>query len=580
MPTLCEPIELPCPSPRLRSDKESQVSARLIDLPLEKAKPIMPASDPPHNKQRALPPSDDPHVDSRGWVPSLIWLIPLIAALIGIGLVISAVATRGPVITISFTGAEGLEPGNTKIKYKAVDIGSVRSVKLSKDLSHVLVTVELSRDAREFAVKDSRFWIVRPRIGAGGVSGLGTLLSGAYIGADAGHSPDTEHSFTGLENPPVIVGEEKGRRYTLHGASLGSLDIGSPVFYRRVQVGRVVSFSLDKAGTGATIGVFIAAPFDRYVDTNSRWWHTSGIHFQLDSGGFKLTTQALATIIVGGISFQGPPGQPAGTPAPENMIFHLGSDKAHAMRKPDGIPLDAVMNFRRTVRGLSIGAPVDFRGIVVGEVTHIGVDYDAAHPSFSMPVTMRLYPGRFGDRFRENASTPDDVDEELLTQLVRHGLRGQLRTGNLLTGQLYVALDMFPTAAAAKLDLTRNPIELPTVPNTLDQLQTQVANIAGKLDRLPSYQIAKDLSESLKNADHLFSQLNTEIIPQAHDTLAAAKQTFDAAETTLRRNSPLQSDLHHALGELARTLASLNALSDSLERHPASLVRGRNADAP
>jgi paraquat-inducible protein B len=285
----------------------------------------MPASDVPRNDSGTTP-SRRPGPDTEprgGWLPSLIWFIPLLAALIGLTLVIRAISAHGPVITISFVGAEGVEAGKTKVRYKNVDIGSVRSVKLSKDLSHVLVKVELTRDARNFAVKDSRFWVVRPRIGAGGVSGLGTLLSGVYIGADAGHSPDTVQSFIGLETPPVIVGQEKGHRYTLHGTSIGSLDIGSPVFYRRVQVGRVVSDSLDKEGTGITIGVFIAAPFDQYVGTNSRWWHASGVHFQLDSGGFTLSTQSLAAVIVGGVSFLSPPGESAGRPAPENMIFGL-----------------------------------------------------------------------------------------------------------------------------------------------------------------------------------------------------------------------------------------------------------------
>jgi paraquat-inducible protein B len=543
----------------------------------------MAAVDPPPEGPATLPsPSQSSGPDKNprdGWLPSLIWLIPLIAALIGIGLLLRDLTDRGPVITISFNNAGGLEPGKTRVKYKSVDIGSVRSVRLSKDLSHVLVRVELTRDAQSFANRESRFWVVRPRIGAGGVSGLGTLLSGAFIGADAGHSPDAEQNFVGLETPPVIVGGEKGRRFTLHGGSLGSLDIGSPVFYRRVQVGRVVSFSLDRDGSGVTIGVFVAYPFDRYVATNTRWWHASGVHFRLDSDGFTLHTQALATVIIGGISFRAPIGEAAGTPAAASVRFRLAANEARAMRKPDGIPLHVVMNFNRTVRGLSIGAPVDFRGITVGDVTHIGIDYDPRTRSFSMPVAMRLYPGRLGSRFRENVSTPGDaLDQNLLAQLVKQGLRGQLRTGNILTGQLYVALDMFPNAPAAKPDLSGDPIELPTIPNTLDQLQAQVADIAKKLDKVPFGRIGSNLNDSLKDADHLFLRLDTEIVPQTRDTLVAARHSFGSAEATLRRGSPLQSDVHQALTELTRTLESLNALADYLERHPEALARGKPDD--
>lgn len=239
------------------------------------------------------------------------------------------------------------------------------------------------------------------------------------------------------------------------------------------------------------------------------------------------------------------------------------------------------MNFNRTVRGLSIGAPVDFRGIVVGEVTHIGIDYDPRTRGFSMPVSMRLYPGRLGNRFRENVPTPGNaIDQELLAQLVKRGLRGQLRTGNLLTGQLYVALDIFPKAPAAELDLSSDPIELPTLPNTLDQLQTQVADIARKLDRVPFDRVGSNLNDSLKDADRLFNRLDSDVVPQARDALVAAKRSFGSAEATLRQDSPLRSDVHQALQELTRTLESLNALSDYLERHPESLVRGKTRDGP
>ncbi|HLX01082.1 MAG TPA: MlaD family protein [Trinickia sp.] len=531
-----------------------------------------------------LPPDipDPVQVPKSKWLPSLVWLIPLIAALIGVALVVKAVVDRGPTITISFSSAEGLEPGGkTKVKYKDVDIGSVRTITLSKDRSRVFVEVQLTKEAENFAVKDTRFWVVRPRIGTSGVSGLNTLLSGAYIGVDAGKSTEAQTEFTGLETPPAVTGDQKGHQYTLRGESLGSIDIGSPVFYRRVQVGQVVSFSLDKDGTGVTIGVFINAPYDQYVGTNSRWWHASGVDLRLDSSGLKLNTQSLATVIVGGLAFQSPPGQAVGEPAPSDTVFRLSADESSAMREPDGPALTVVMKFNQSLRGLSPGATVDFRGIVLGEVTNIGVDYDPKARNFTMPVTMNLYPDRLGRRFRESVESGGTAaGKELLKALVAHGLRGQLRTGNLLTSQLYIALDMFPKAPPATVDVSQTPFELPTVPNTLDELQLQVADIAKKLDQVPFDQIGANLNSTLKNADALFKQLDTQVAPQARDTLAAAKQTFGAAEATLQQDSPLQSDVHQALTELTRTLQSLNALSDYLERHPESLLRGKPGDKP
>ena len=514
-----------------------------------------------------------------GWLPSLVWLVPLVAALIGIGLVVKSVFDRGPEITISFRSAEGLEPGKTQVKYKDVEIGTVKTIKLSKDLSHVLVDVQLKKEAEDFAVKGSRFWVVRPRVGASGVSGLNTLLSGAYIGVDAGRSPNAQTDFAGLETPPPVTGDDKGTSYVLHGDSLGSVDIGSPVYYRRVQVGQVVGFSLDKDGTGVTFNVFVNAPYDQYVGTNTRWWQASGVDLRLDSSGFKLNTQSLATVLLGGLAFQSPPNQTAGGPVSNGATFRLGSDEGDAMRDPDGLPVEVVMNFNQSLRGLSVGAPVDFRGIVLGNVTNIAIDYDPKTKNFLMPVTMNIYPERLGKRFRDLVEKKGEpAQRDILTRLVEHGLRGQLRTGNLLTSQLYVALDFFPKAQKVQIDLTRKPVELPTVPNTLDELQLQVADIAKKLDKVPFDQIGNNLNDALKHADQLFQQLDTQVAPQARDTLSAAKQTFTTAEATLQQDSPLQADVRGALKELTRTLQSLNNLADYMERHPESLLRGKPGD--
>jgi paraquat-inducible protein B len=542
--------------------------------------PIEPARKPGGG---GLPPNlPPPVIEPRSrWVPSLVWVIPLIAALIGIALVVKSVAGRGPTITISFTSAEGLEPGKTKLKYKDVDVGTVKTIVLSKDHTRVLVDVQLTKEASDFAVKDTRFWVVRPRVAASGVTGLGTLLSGAYIGVDAGKSAEDQTHFVGLESPPAVTGDQKGRKFTLRGDSLGSIDIGSPIYYRRVQVGQVAGFSLDKDGTGVTMQVFVNAPYDQYVGTNARWWHASGVDLRLDSSGFKLNTQSLATVVLGGIAFQTPPNQEPGPQAPDNMTFRLGSDESDAMRDPDGQPLRVVMNFNQSLRGLSVGAPIDFRGIVLGNVTSIAIEYDPAKRDFRMPVTMNIYPERLGKRFRESVPQADQaVGQELLSRLVANGLRGQLRTGNLLTSQLYVALDFFPKAAKVTVDVAADPVELPTVPNTLDELQLQVADIAKKLDAIPFDQIGNNLNSALLNANSLFKQLDTQVVPEARGTLASARKTFGEAQATLQQDSPLQSDVHQALQELTRTLQSLNALSDYLERHPESLVRGKQGDKP
>ncbi|WP_322080537.1 PqiB family protein [Paraburkholderia bannensis] len=541
-------------------------------------------------KGTRTPPGDDHFpgvgepqiVQPRRWLPSLVWIVPLIAALIGVALVVKSVAMRGPTLTLTFLSAEGLEPGKTKVKYKDVDIGSVRAIKLSPNLSHVLVTVELTKDAENFASKDSRFWVVRPRVGAGGVSGLGTLLSGAYIGADAGRSHETASDFTGLETPPAVTIDEKGHHYSLHSKDLGSLDIGTPIFYRRIQVGQVTGYSLDKDGMGVTVQVFVSAPYDQYVGTNTRWWHASGVDVKLDASGFKVNTQSLATVVAGGLAFQQPSGSPMGSQAPDNATFALADDEGDAMKEPDGAPSRVVMYFNQSLRGLAVGATVDFRGIALGQVTDIGIEYDLKQRNFTMPVTMDLYPLRLVRKNRGGAApTPGSPqDHEFIKRLVERGLRGQLRNGNLLTGQLYIALDVFPNAPPAKYNLDSNPMELPTVQNSLEELQQQVADITKKLNQVPFDKIGNNLNESLKSANELFGKVNDEILPQLHGTLEETQKTFHAAQATLQQDSPLQSDVHQAMQELTRTLQSLNSLTDYLERHPESLLRGKSGDKP
>ena len=530
---------------------------------------------PPTTAGAPLP---EPKVDkARHWLPSLVWLVPLIAALIGVGLVLKSYAEQGPTVVVSFHSGDGLEAGKTRVKYKDVDVGLVRAISLSQDLGKVLVTIDMNKDARRFTVADTRFWVVRPRIGVGGVSGLGTLLSGAYIGVDAGKSQETRSDFTGLEKVPQVAGDQKGSQYTLHSESLGSLDAGSPIYYRRIQVGQVIGYDLENHGQGVAIKVFVNAPYDQYVGKSTRWWHASGVDVRFDSSGFKLNTQSLAALLVGGISFESMGGRKPDTLAPPGADFLLASDQASALREPDGAPITTVLYFDQSVRGLSPGAAVDFRGIVLGEVRSVGVEFDPVKKDFRMPVTVDMYPNRLGRRVQETVADEKErnMGPLLLERMVSHGLRGQLRTGNLLTGQLYVALDFFPNAAPAKLDMNAYPLEVPTVPNALDELQTQIASIAHKLDKVPFEQIGNNLRDSLKSADALFKKVDGQVVPDVKETLGAARQTFSTAQNLLQQDSPVQSDLRTALQQLTQTLQSLSELSDYMERHPEALIRGK-----
>ncbi|SDI83202.1 intermembrane transport protein PqiB [Variovorax sp. OV700] len=523
-------------------------------------------------------------VRRREWLPSLIWLIPIVAALVGVMLIVKILMERGPEIVLTFETAEGLEANKTAVKYKDVQIGTVQSLRLARDRSHVRVQVQLNKEAEGFTAEDSRFWVVRPRLDTSGISGLGTLLSGAYIGADAGVSKETASEFKGLEVPPIVTRDASGQQFLLRATDIGSLDVGSPVYFRRIKVGQVAAYQLDGDGRGVTLRVFVNAPYDKFVGVNTRFWQASGIDAQLSASGFTLRTQSLATILLGGIAFKAPD-DAMGPLAKENTAFTLAEDETTAMKEPDGPPQTLLMYFNQSLRGLSPGAPVDFRGVVIGEVKSIGVEFDRAEREFRMPVLVQVYPDRLRRRAGETGEESRATQQERLRFLTEKGLRAQLRNGNLLTGSVYVALDFFPKAPPAKINLEKSPIELPTIANSLDEIQSQVQEIASKLNKVPYEQIAGDLrttlaalNKTLASTEQAVTRINTDVTPELTAAMKDVRKTVNNAERTLADDSPLQQDMRQTLRELTRAAGSVRVLTDYLERHPESLLRGKPDD--
>ncbi|WP_027803618.1 PqiB family protein [Paraburkholderia dilworthii] len=520
----------------------------------------------------------DPVVTRSRWRLSLIWLVPLVAALIGVSMVIHAWLSAGPEITILFKTAAGLEAGKTTVKYKDVTVGTVSTVALSDDGSHVVASVSLDRSARSLARADSRFWVVRPRLGMTGVSGMDTLLSGAYIGVDTGTSEAAHTAFTGLETPPAVIRGTPGTSFGIHADDLGSLDIGSPVYYRRIQVGRVASYSLDADGHGVSVQIFVDSPYDRFVTADTHFWNASGVDLSLGADGFKLKTQSVAAIVGGGIAFATPAGSTAAGPG--GSQFNLAKDEETAMAPPDGPAQYIELRFAQSLRGLSMGAPVVFSGINFGRVVSMKHDYDPATQRFPMIVGIEVYPQRLGPVLDKLPNMNGDIEKvaQFLSTMVAHGLRGQARSGNLLTGQLYISLEFVPNAAKVSYDADARPLTLPTASGGFDQLQEQMASIVGKIDKMPLDSIARHLDTGLADLDSTLKQINGQVLPATTQTLEQARQTFGAAQGMLAEDGPLQENLGQTLQEVQRTARSLRTLTDLLGRHPEALLRGRTAD--
>lgn len=522
----------------------------------------------------------EPQEKKSRWKPLLIWLIPLIALLIALSLAVKALLSHGPTIDVSFRTAEGLVAGKTTVRYKQVDIGVVRQIDLSDDRSHVIARIDLRKGASNFAAKDSRFWVVRPRIGTSGVSGIDTLLSGSYIEVDGGKSAEDKFEFTGLEVPPVISSDVPGKVFFLNADDLGSLDIGSPIYYRRINVGQITAYKLSDDGKNVELQTFIRAPYDKFVTTDARFWQASGIDVTLNASGFNLDTQSLASIVAGGIAF-GIPESSHATTAANHSRFNLWDSKGDALKEPDGQPRGVIMYFDHSLRGLTVGAPIDFMGIEIGNVKSVNAEFYDHYKQIRMRVEAVIYPSRV-----ENGQALNP-NSEIFKDFIEHGWRAQMRTGNLLTGQNYIALDKFPKAKPATLQiLGDNRVVIPTTPTELSGLQAQVSQIADKLTKFPLVEIGQDVRKTLNNmntaiesTDKLVKQLDGKVAPGLQATLDDVRKTVRSSESILSSDAPLQQDVRKALQQMTRAAASLQLMSDYIEQHPESIIRGKTPEA-
>lgn len=554
---------------------------------------------------RLAPEPSDAEV-RRSRAVSLVWLVPLLAALIAGWLAWTTYARQGPVVRISFETAEGIEPGSTKIRYREVEVGTVERVQIGEDLRRVVVTARMREDAGRFAGEGSQFWIVRPRVGTGGVSGLGTLVSGAYIEVDPGTSEERQSEFTGLEEPPQIRSNVPGRNFVLRADSLGSVARGAPLYFRGIEVGQVLGYDLmQESREGLSIKIFVRAPYDRLVSRQTRFWNASGVSVSTGADGFKLQLASVQALLVGGLEFETPAGV-AAEPAPADAEFYLFPDSAAADRADYARGQPYLVEFEGSARGLSRHAPVEIRGIRIGSVE------DVLLVSGDVPGTLRVQALIEVDPERIKVYDPATGEPEearpTVADYVGQGLRAQLKTGNLLAGELYVDLDFYPDAAPAALDTTTRHPTIPSVPTSLETIQASATELLQKFAALPLPDLINSLNGTAKNLESLVGSPETRAAVEAlGPTLTALRETLsgvnaqaeplvgslkgsaDAATATLRQAeatfgqlqrtlgpaSPLGRDLEATMTELRNAARSIRVLTDYLERHPEALVRGR-----
>jgi paraquat-inducible protein B len=456
----------------------------------------------------------------------------------------------------------------------------------------------MEKHAADLMVQDAKFWVVRPQISLSGVSGLSTLLSGNYIGFEPGTSEVSARIFVGLDVAPIVAGQP-GKEFILTSGDLGSLSIGSPVLYRRLPVGQVTGYEIQPDGKSVQIKIFVKAPYDQFVVSSTRFWNASGIDVSLTADGVNVHTESLVALLVGGIAFDSPPFMAQGAAAQPDTAFTLYGDRTVAMKAPDPLAKHYVLHFKESLRGLSVGAPVTFLGLAAGEVTAVGLQFDPKKGEIRPEVIVVLYPERVIGYAATKAEAQDAAallrDEQkrrtLIKRLVEeHGLRAQLKSGSLITGQLYVSLDYHPTAPKVKIDLSQETPEIPVMPSTLADLLDKVGSIVAKIDRMPLEAIGNDVKKDLESLDQtlisakqLMTNADDKLVPglktdveDLHRTLIAVERAMNNANTSyLESNAAAQEELRDTLKEFTRAARSLRVLMDELERQPSSVIRGK-----
>ncbi len=527
---------------------------------------------------------------------SVVWIIPILAAVIALGIAIQRVMNEGPTITIIFKAAEGIEAGKTFIKFKDVTVGEVTAVQLSKDYTQVVVKAKMQKYAAGLLVEDTTFWVVAPRVTLSGVSGLGTLLSGNYIGVQPGKSLRRQRDFTGLDVPPTIT-DQPGRQFVLAASSLGSIGVGAPVYYKSLSVGQVLEYALAADGKSIDITVFVNAPYDKYVSSSARFWNASGIDVTAGAEGVNVRTESLIAVLAGGVAFDTPAFLSAAQPAAANTKFTLYQNKTLAMKQPELLERRYVLYFNESVRGLSVGAPVTLFGLTVGQVTDVGLSFNPATLDLRPRALITFFPERIVARLsaKERGAGKsileggEEARREMLRRMVEDkGLRAQLETGNLLTGDLYVAFAYHPNVPKAKLDWSADPLELPVASGGLASLEAKLDNILTKVDHMPLEAMGTELKDllatlntTLKEANTMISRVNTQLLPETAKTMEELHHAIANGDHALfGQDSAGPQDLRDTLQEMAGAARAVRVLVDYLQRHPEALIRGKKEENP
>ncbi len=544
-----------------------------------------------------------------------ILLTPLAALALVVYLIYSFVRERGPMISITLQNADGLTAQQTQVRYKAVTLGTVENIELSDDLSHVIVKVRMTGRAASFLTEETRFWVVRPRLGGGFralQAGLETLVSGAYIAIDPGSEPhagdgEPKTRFEGLEEPPSVRSDEPGTVYFLEAESLGGLNAGASIFCRDVEVGRVLGYELEET-QDVRIRIFVREPYDDWVVPETRFWNASGLQVGTGPNGLEISLQSAQALFSGSIAFHTRPDAAGHTPSPADSTFRLHTSRAIADVELYDLSIPYVSYFQSSVRGLSEGSEVHMFGRQLGAVTSVDLLSDprpGREGEMAVRVGYVLQPERgLRERDWEALRGPG------MRTLVDKQLRVVLESGNLVTGQKVLALRYAPGATPEGVTSEGEALVLPSQSAGLEELSASAADIASAINNIPFGEIGQNLNRTLASVQRAVGGPELEgaivsldatlkevrgLVQRTEASLTPALMRLPAISERLDRamqqaetvvgssgygpNSTTQRNLEGMMDQIAGAARSVRLLADYLNRHPEALISGRKSDS-
>ncbi|QCZ94047.1 intermembrane transport protein PqiB [Salinimonas iocasae] len=527
------------------------------------------------------------HVKSTRRI-SKIWLVPIFVILVGGWMVYTQWRDQGPLITIELKSASGIEVNKTPIKVRDVDVGQVKKIELKPGLDGVLVTARMEASAARLLTDKTQFWVVSPRISFSEVSGLNTLISGSYIAMSANDEGNEERQFVALERPPATPIGTPGLHLTLKSDDRFAYKTGDPIIYKGFKVGEFEESEFNIEERQVYYSAFIEAPYHKLITSNTRFWNASGVKLHLSSSGVEVETGSLETLLANGITFGIPEDSPPGERITGESSFSIYEDEAAAYNTRYKIAAEYVLLIDETVRGLTVGAPVEYRGIEIGEVSRINatdiMEGNILDEDYPIPVVIKIYPGKV--RQQDNQESLEFV-KQTLRGWVERDLRATLRMGNLLTGGLYIDLHHAKKISQTSMETINGFEVIPTVSNEFTQLTQKADAILDKINQLPLDTLVGDtraVIEDMQAAANALEETSSDVglVLEDLDTKALNRnlnQVLTDVSTLLKNYSEgglSQGEIQETVDAMQETLRNLQPLLLQLNQRPSSLLFPNN----